>query len=101
VSHGETYGSVRWHVALRFLSVESDRSPHTFSRSTPSLVGDELTGTTLSPMGVALTRNVPQSSQSMSFSTQSGVKRVAPLSPSSMYDIEDIDSGNTPGMETS
>jgi hypothetical protein len=77
VSHGETYGSVRWHVALRLLRVEPDRSPHTFSRSTPSLVGGEFHDRhdTLSPTGVALTRNVPQSCQLMSSSTQDGMKR--------------------------
>jgi hypothetical protein len=32
----------------------------------------------------------------MSSSTQDGIKRVAQLSPSWMYDIEDIDSRNTP-----
>src|SRR5262249_35418623 len=46
---------------------------------------------TLSLTGVAPAPNVPQSCQLMSSSTQDGMKRVAQLSPSSMYDIEDID----------
>jgi hypothetical protein len=41
--------------------------------------------------GVAQAPNVPQSCQLASSSTQDGMKRVAQLSPSSMYDIEDID----------